>query len=161
MRIGRKDLIQLAYTIPWLHSRSRKIDAESSVKRFIRMLGNDLSLKDLKFIIRTEMRLEVGSNFIFETGFHTIIESRAVEPNLAYLCDLMELVKRLDLIAKIEKYKSIFGSMSNEELQRKLKAEFENYSQPHKQKTSLNTLKYVLFSICTLSMLLNWYKCYY
>ena len=161
VRIGRKDLTEIAYNIAWLHSKSRKIDTESSVKRLIRMLRNELTLKDLKFIIRTEMRREVGINFTFETGFHILIESKAVETNLAYLCDLMELVKRMDLIHKIQKYKSVFCSMSNEELHVKLKAELENYSQPHKQKTSINKLDCVLFIICTLSMLVNWYKCYY
>ena len=130
-RIGRKDLIKIAHSIPWLCYKSREIDRGSPTKRFIVMLRNELTLEDLKFIIRTEMKQEVGINFTFETGFQSILESKAVKPDLTYMCDLMKLVRRLDLIEKIQKYKTVFGSMSNKELQRKLKAEFEKYS--HKQ----------------------------
>ena len=147
-RIGREDLINIAHSIPWLCCKSREIDRGTPANKFIVMLRNELALEDLKFIIRTEMKQEVGTNFTFVTGFQSILESRAVEPDLTYMCGLMKLVRRLDLIEKIQKYKTVFGSMSDKELQRKLKAEFEKYS--HKQKNQSNELYFVFVLIYAL-----------
>ena len=88
----------------------------------------EITMSNWKFIIRTELEQKVDSNITFETAFKQIVDSGAIEPNLSYLCQLMELVKRYDIANKLTEYRSTFNNMNKREIKSILKYELGQYS---------------------------------
>ena len=125
--IGREDLAEIANKISWLCGTSSK-HTYTPVREFVNLLGNEITMSNWKFIIRTELEQKVDSNITFETAFKQIVDSGAIEPNLSYLCQLMELVKRYDIAKKLTEYRSTFSNMNKREIKSILKYELGQYS---------------------------------
>ena len=98
------------------------------MRRFVNLLKDEISMSKWKFIIRTELNKKVDSNITFETAFKQIIESGAIEPNLSYLCQLMELVNRNDIAKKVAEYRSTFQNMNKQEIKLRLKYEIFQFT---------------------------------
>ena len=133
-RIGRHDLIATTKNIPWLCGGYSKLGNELEVRSFVKLLRDEMTLKDWKFIYWSEFDQKIGQNFTHDTAFYYIIEREAIESNLIYLCELMELVGRKDLEKKIQKFKPIFNNMKRQEIKRKLKTELRRISNPSKKR---------------------------
>ena len=125
--IEREDLAEIANRVSWLSSTSKQ-NTYTRVRRFVNLLRDEISMSKWKFIIRTELNKKVDSNITFETAFKQIVESGAIEPNLSYMCQLMELVNRNDIAKKVAEYRSTFQNMNKQEIKSRLKYEITHYS---------------------------------
>ena len=124
--IGRRDLIARTKNIPWLIYEKNKSSSELNVGSFIKLLRDEMKLEDWKFILWSEFNTRIGPDFNQDKAFYHIIEKEAIEPNLVYICELMELVGRKDLQKIILlHYKPVFNTMNQKEIKKKLKKEYK------------------------------------
>ena len=125
--IGRKDLSVGAKSIQWLFSnRTVEIgERTKTVKSFVRMLREEMEMKDWRFIVQTKLGpiQYTAPNIEFEKVLSYCVEGGVFSPNLSDLCKLMDDIERVDMKRKIQEYQPVLLTKSNKQLIKELKME--------------------------------------
>ena len=76
------------------------------------------------FILNSELRVDIFPKF--EEIFSLCVDGGIFTTDLRYLCQLLTVMLRLDLVKKMQDYKPFFQKKSNRQLIAELKKEVRN-----------------------------------
>ena len=117
--IGRRDLLENAKNVTWLSSKSDQ-GTDSHVTQFVKLFLNEMLLEDWKFIVQGQLSIKADQNLDNLTAFNICIDNGVIDPTLVYWCEIMELIRRNDLIMRVQQFKPEFQIMKETELRNKL-----------------------------------------
>ena len=127
--IGRADLVPIASRIPWLcqpsTGKKERRDTPRTVHTFVNMLKTEVESHNWKMFQRY-INVKCKGEVKFETAMQTCIEGGLFTSDLGELCEVTESVGRKDLTVKINGYLSVFGKLTNHELNSKLSEELSS-----------------------------------
>ena len=137
-QMNNLELIMPAKKIKWLNSKKREFKFRTP-KTFLKLLDN-VELNDWKIII--SIYNIPDCNNLAEVIYYCVDED-IITKDLDLLCNLMEIIKRSDMIKRIQEYIVIFEECNKEKFKRLLFSEID-FDEERKQFEWIEELRYYM-----------------